>query len=44
MALVDRSICVTTLESSVVGLTAGEPVSKEEFEAAIRDKVNGGGV
>lgn len=33
-----RQFVVTTLEASVTGLTGGEPVSKEEFEAAIRDR------
>ncbi len=42
MTLVPRNVYVTTLESSVVGLTAGEPVSKEDFETAIRERVNGG--
>lgn len=34
-----REFVVTTLESSVFGLTGGEPVSKEEFEASIRERV-----
>ncbi len=34
-----RELVVTTLESSVVGLTGGQPVSKEEFEASIRERV-----
>lgn len=39
MKLTERDLAVTTLETSVVGLTGGTPVSKAEFEAAILKKL-----
>lgn len=40
ITLVPRMLHVTTLETSVVGLTGGEPVSKSDFEAEILRKLS----
>ena len=37
--LCERRLCLTTLERSVEGLTAGRPVTLETFEARIREKL-----
>ena len=40
--LVHDRVHVTTLEHATEGLTGGNPVSKEEFEERIRDKIDNG--
>ena len=39
-----KNLHLTTLESAVEGLTAGSPVSVEEFEKRIRAKLSGGNI
>ncbi|MGC9316911.1 MAG: NotI family restriction endonuclease [Armatimonadota bacterium] len=39
MTLTKSSLAITTLETSVVGLTGGQPVSQAEFESQIRAKL-----